>query len=178
MSSYVAPDWSVWQPSEVATLIFVIRDDEVFLMRKKRGLGAGMITAPGGRVEGTETLAQCACRELDEEMGLQAGQLDWAGQIKFEFTDGYRLQVHVFKTFDAVGDAVESEEGIPLWTKWDQIPYKEMWADDPLWIPHLKANQLFSGQFVFEKEQLLGGEVELLEKIPGNLMEQELGIRD
>ncbi len=32
-----------------------MRDDETLLIRKKRGLGAGKITAPGGRIEAGET---------------------------------------------------------------------------------------------------------------------------
>ena len=34
-------DWATWKPVETATLVFVQRDDEILLIRKKRGLGAG-----------------------------------------------------------------------------------------------------------------------------------------
>ena len=44
-------DWSAWKPVDVATLCFVVRDGEILLIRKKRGLGAGKINGPGGRVE-------------------------------------------------------------------------------------------------------------------------------
>lgn len=155
-------DWPNWQPTEVATLMFVVDGGNVLLMRKKRGLGKGKITAPGGRVEAGETLLQCACRELWEEMGLITDQGEWAGELKFEFTDGYRLQVHLFKTDRYRGQASESDEGIPLWTSWDAIPFEEMWADDSLWIPHLRCGQLFVGRFIFEKDRLIEGDVELL----------------
>jgi hypothetical protein len=39
-----AIDWKAWRPTERATLLFVIRDGEVLLIRKKTGLGAGRST--------------------------------------------------------------------------------------------------------------------------------------
>jgi 8-oxo-dGTP diphosphatase len=53
----VKTDWSVWQPTERANLCFVTRGDEVLLIHKKRGLGAGKINGPGGRIEPGETAA-------------------------------------------------------------------------------------------------------------------------
>ncbi|NBV86555.1 MAG: NUDIX hydrolase, partial [Verrucomicrobia bacterium] len=40
-------DWTRWLPSERANLCFIIKDRRVLLIRKKRGLGAGKINAPG-----------------------------------------------------------------------------------------------------------------------------------
>ena len=48
-------DWSNWTPEQTATLMFVIDDNRVLLIRKKRGLGAGKINGPGGRLEEGET---------------------------------------------------------------------------------------------------------------------------
>jgi 8-oxo-dGTP pyrophosphatase MutT (NUDIX family) len=49
-------DWNTWEPSDIATLVFVFQSDQVLLIRKKRGLGAGKINAPGGKVDPGETL--------------------------------------------------------------------------------------------------------------------------
>ena len=48
-------DWDCWVPDERATLLFVVRGGEILLMHKKRGLGAGKINGPGGRLEPGET---------------------------------------------------------------------------------------------------------------------------
>src|SRR5512136_179536 len=48
-------DWSRWEPTERANLCFVIRDGQILLIRKKRGLGAGKMNGPGGRLEAGET---------------------------------------------------------------------------------------------------------------------------
>jgi len=59
-------DWATWTPVDTATLLFVVRHTEVLLIRKKRGLGAGKINGPGGRLEKGESLAECAVRETEE----------------------------------------------------------------------------------------------------------------
>ena len=47
-------DWARWKPEDTATLLFVIQQGRALLIRKKRGLGAGKINAPGGRLERDE----------------------------------------------------------------------------------------------------------------------------
>jgi len=61
-------DWDRWQPRERATLLFVIRGGEILLIRKLRGLGAGKINGPGGRIDAGETPLACAVREVEEEL--------------------------------------------------------------------------------------------------------------
>ena len=63
-----AIDWETWQPVDRGTLLFVVRDDRILLIHKKRGLGAGKINGPGGRIDDGETPLQCALREVDEEV--------------------------------------------------------------------------------------------------------------
>jgi 8-oxo-dGTP diphosphatase len=57
-------DWHTWQPGVRATLMFIIDEmkREVLLIRKKRGLGAGKINGPGGKMDPGETSVQCAVR--------------------------------------------------------------------------------------------------------------------
>jgi 8-oxo-dGTP diphosphatase len=53
-------DWSTWTPRDRAVLLFVIRGGQALLIRKKRGLGAGKINAPGGRIEAGESPEEAA----------------------------------------------------------------------------------------------------------------------
>ena len=62
-------EWSTWTPTDYATLTFILREGQVLLIRKKRGLGAGKINGPGGKLEKNESLAECAVREVQEEVG-------------------------------------------------------------------------------------------------------------
>lgn len=148
-------DWRTWRPTEHANLCFIIRDGEILLIRKKRGLGAGKINGPGGRLEKGETAEQAAVREVQEELGVTPLDLKHLGELHFHFLDGYRLHVAVFTAGGCEGTAIETDEATPLWTPVNQIPYHDMWQDDPHWVPLLLAGKRFRGYFVFDKEHLL-----------------------
>jgi 8-oxo-dGTP diphosphatase len=89
-------DWAGWQPTECATLLFVVRDGEILLIRKKRGLGAGKINGPGGRIEPGETALDAAVRETREELGIEALSPELRGELHFQFLDDYSLHCSVF----------------------------------------------------------------------------------
>ena len=40
-----------WTPDILATLMFVVQDGKILLIRKKRGIGAGKVNGPGGKFE-------------------------------------------------------------------------------------------------------------------------------
>jgi 8-oxo-dGTP diphosphatase len=147
-------DWTSWT-GELATLLFVVRDGQVLLIRKKRGLGAGKVNAPGGRVEGDETPEACAVREVEEELLVTPTGLTHHGEHRFQFVDGYRLHVHVYSATGCVGEAGETDEAIPLWTATDAIPYDEMWADDRMWIPTLLKGGRFDGRWIFDGDAIV-----------------------
>lgn len=142
-----------------ATLLFVFRGDEVLLIRKKRGLGAGKINGPGGKIDPGETPEQCAVREVEEELGVRAAEVSDAGLLRFQFVDGLALLCYVFRADAFAGTAVETDEAIPLWTRLDAIPFDEMWADDRLWFHHLIARQRFTGNFEFDGDTMLSCEI-------------------
>lgn len=150
-------DWQGWTPVDPATLLFVVRPSEgrVLLIRKKRGLGAGKINAPGGRIEAGESPLQAAIREVREEVGVTPTGIRHRGELSFVFVDGYSLHVHVFRADDCSGQLCETPEAIPLWTDMAAIPYDEMWEDDRLWLPSLLADRSFSGRFIFDGERML-----------------------
>ena len=88
-------DWTTWAPVDRATLGFVIRNGQILLIRKKRGLGAGKISGPGGRLEPGESFAACAVREVREELGVEVSEIVQAGEHRFQFTDEHSIHVHV-----------------------------------------------------------------------------------
>jgi 8-oxo-dGTP diphosphatase len=63
-------DWNSWIPRERANLCFILRHGRVLLIRKKRGLGAGKINGPGGKIEAGESALASAIRETQEEVGV------------------------------------------------------------------------------------------------------------
>ena len=148
--------WAQWEAVDTATLTFVTRqDEEVLLIRKKRGLGAGKINGPGGRLEAGETLVECAIREVEEELEITPLDPRPRGQLRFQFLDGYSIHVHVFTADAHSGEARETDEAVPLWTPMGAIPYAEMWADDVLWLPRVLAGETVSGYFIFDGDSML-----------------------
>ncbi len=156
-------DWGEWRGQDLATLVFVIREGRILLIRKKRGLGAGKINGPGGKFEPGETALDCAVREVQEELCITPTGLVDCGENKFQFADGYAIHVHVFKASDFTGEPQETEEAIPHWYDIDQIPYDEMWEDDDLWLPLVIEGRRFSGRFVFDDDVMLDHALEVVD---------------
>ena len=148
-------DWDTWAPEQRATILFVIRDENILLIHKKRGLGAGKINGPGGRLEPGETAIAAAIRETQEEVGITPEHVEACGELYFQFIDGLSIHVHVFKTSHFIGTLVETDEALPFWCALDAIPYKDMWQDDETWLPLMLDDIPFKGYFVFDQSRML-----------------------
>lgn len=144
-----------WRARDVATLLFCVAGDRVLLIRKKRGLGAGKINGPGGRVDPGETPRDAAVRELREEVGLVGRDPTFHGELRFQFVDGYSIHVHVFRTETFEGEPVETAEAVPLWAPIDDLPFDAMWADDRLWLGHVLGGGHVAGEFLFDGDAML-----------------------
>jgi 8-oxo-dGTP diphosphatase len=147
--------WPSWKAEDEATLLFVIRGGEVLLIRKKRGLGAGKINGPGGRMHAGETPLEAAIREVQEEVCVTPREISACGELSFQFVDGYSIHVHVFRAAGCDGEVKETDEAVPLWTSLDAIPYDEMWADDRIWVPMMLEGRPFNGHFIFDGDEML-----------------------
>lgn len=157
-------NWNDWEPTMRATLMFVVDEEagRVLLIRKKRGLGAGKINGPGGKRDPGESSMECAVRETQEELGVTALNPIKHGELWFDFTDGLRMHVDVFRATEWEGEAVETEEAIPLWTAVSELPFHEMWADDSYWLGLLVNERLmFTGRFVFDGEAMVAADLDL-----------------
>jgi 8-oxo-dGTP diphosphatase len=157
-------DWAAFVPRERAVLVFVVRgatteQPELLLIRKKRGLGAGKINGPGGRLEPGESACEAALRECQEELCITPVAPEALGELAFQFTDGYSLACTVFRAEAHLGTPTETEEASPLWTDARCLPYEEMWEDDQHWLPHLLAGRRFRGRFVFDGDRMLAMEL-------------------
>jgi 8-oxo-dGTP diphosphatase len=161
----IPTDWTQWQPSVRATLMFIVDEPagRALLIRKKRGLGAGKINGPGGKIEPGETAEQGAVRETQEELGITPLDPKHHGELWFQFSDGLALHAHVFRATAWEGEPMETDEAVPQWTPLDALPFHEMWADDALWLGQLLINKKhFIGRFDFDGEQMLSTDIQWL----------------
>jgi 8-oxo-dGTP diphosphatase len=163
MSEEPSPvDWESWVPVVPATLMFIVRDGQVLLIVKKRGLGAGKINGPGGKIDPGETPLDCVIRETQEELEITPLSPVKLGELWFSMGEIPDILCHVYRSDDFTGTPTETEEAIPLWVNVSEIPYDQMWADDRLWLPLFLAGTPFLGRFVFEGDTLLWSRIEIM----------------
>ena len=163
MSQEPSPvDWESWVPVVPATLMFIIRDGQVLLIVKKRGLGAGKINGPGGKIDPGETPLDCVIRETQEELEITPLSPVKLGELWFSMGEIPDILCHVYRSDDFTGTPTETEEAIPLWVNVSEIPYDQMWADDRLWLPLFLAGTPFLRRFVFEGDTLLWSRIEIM----------------
>lgn len=160
-------DWARWRAVDTATLVFVLRGDEILLIDKKRGLGKGKVNGPGGKVDPGETVEQCAIRECQEELAIEVTALEVLGEHLFQFVDGYSIHCFVYRTNNYCGTPTESPEAAPRWTRVGDIPYELMWEDDRIWLPLLLEGQPFRAMWIFDEDRMVDYQLDHLQ--PGML---------
>lgn len=155
-----AVDWENWPAEMPATLVFVVQDGQVLLIEKQRGIGAGKINGPGGKIDPGETPYECAVREVQEELCITVKDAQKRGELFFDMSTMPNIHCHVYVATEFEGTPTATPEAIPRWTPLDKIPYDQMWDDDQYWLPRMLAGESFIGKFIFDDEEILWQEVE------------------
>lgn len=148
---------------EEAVVSYIFNKNDLLLIEKKRGLGAGKINVPGGHIEKGETPLEAAIRETQEEVSLQISDLKLMGYLFFVFKDGLTMKGYVYTTNSYTGTPTESDEALPFWNPISKIPYEKMWEDDFIWLPEVLKGRYFRGYFEFDGDKMLKREVEFYE---------------
>ena len=141
---------------QATTLCFLVKEGEVVLAMKKRGFGAGKWNGVGGKVEPGEDIKESARREIKEEAGVEAtiDGLELVGRLEFLFDGKHQWdqEVWVFLVHAWVGDPCETEEMQPRWYRQEQLPFAQMWVDDPYWVPLVLAGKKIKARFLFGED--------------------------
>jgi 8-oxo-dGTP diphosphatase len=152
-------DWATWSGEMHATVLFIIKEGQILLIEKKRGLGAGKINGPGGKIDPGETPLQAIIRETQEELVITPHAPRKLGELHFSMSDHPDILCHVYRADDFTGTPTETDEAVPVWTSLAEIPYHRMWEDDRHWLPLVLDEQTFVGRFVFEGEEMRWNEI-------------------
>ena len=131
--------------------MFLVKEDSVLLAMKKRGFGVGRYNGVGGKPEGKESVDATAVREAKEEVGVTARRFHLVAKLDFYFSKKreWDQQVLVYVCDRWVGRPRETEEMKPAWFGKMDLPYKKMWSDDHLWLPHVLSGKYVRAKFVF-----------------------------
>lgn len=134
------------------TLCMIHEHPKILLGMKKRGFGVGRWNGFGGKVNDSETVEEAVKRELKEEAGIDALEIEKVGILDFEFENNPQtLEAHVFSIKKFSGEPEESEEMKPQWFFVDEIPFHQMWSSDLHWMPLFLKGKKFKGKFLFDR---------------------------
>lgn len=153
---------------KISTLCFPIKDNKIYLSRKKHGLGAGFINGFGGKTEEGESIDSTAVREIREEAGIEVveGDLEKAGIVDFYRDGQYTFECHVYTFSKWNGEFVETEEmEKALAYDLDSPPFGQMFPADRKWIPLICEGKKIRAKCYFNQDfsQELGFEYKPLE---------------
>jgi 8-oxo-dGTP diphosphatase len=117
---------------QVGVGVIVLRNHEVLLGKRKGSHGAGSWSFPGGHLEYTETVEECAKREVQEEIGISIDNLRKGPYTNDIFANENRHYVTLFIIADYSGGEVRVMEPGKCeawrWFAWDKLP-------QPLFLP-------------------------------------------
>ena len=133
-----------------ATLGFPIRNKhEVLLGRKKRNIGAGLISGFGGGQEIHQTYDECMFEELTPESGLVVvpGKMENVAVLYAHNTqeDGstFVCRIIIYLIYEWTGEVLSDTEemGDNQWYDFDNLPLSKMMPDAPGWLPLILAGE-------------------------------------
>jgi 8-oxo-dGTP pyrophosphatase MutT (NUDIX family) len=151
----------------VVTILFLRREGEILLAMKKRGFGVDKWNGAGGKVDPGETVLEGAIRECQEEIEVTPKNPKLVGRLTFyyEVDPEFCHHAHIFVATDWDGEPHETEEMRPQWFAFSNIPYRQMWADDELWLPLLIEGKKFKGSFTVDNDRVVQHNIEEVENV-------------
>ncbi len=149
---------------KLATLLYVQKDNKTLMLyrnKKENDYHEGKWNGLGGKFELGESPEECAIRELKEESGLTAKQLNLKGHITFPLFDGKDdWYVFVFTISEFEGELIDCNEGQLEWIPNNELTKLNLWEGDKHFIDWLFQDKFFSSKFNYQNGEFIDYSVE------------------
>jgi len=102
------------QTGDEVLVVALAEQDEVLLIKEPSpAFGVQTLVLPGGSVEDGEEFSLTANRELQEEVGLRAAQLDYLGEIR-PFSKYLTVRCHVYLARQLTASKLKGDESYEI----------------------------------------------------------------
>lgn len=141
------------------TLCYIERGDSYLMIhrtKKTNDENKDKWIGIGGKFEEGESPEDCVLREVREETGLMLKSYSYRGIVTF-VSDEYGTEyMHLFTSDSFTGELSECDEGELEWIKKKELPTKEIWAGDKIFLRLLdKDTPFFSLKLVYSGSTLV-----------------------
>lgn len=143
----------------LTTMCYIQKDHQTLLLhriKKEKDINAGKWIGVGGKFEAGESEEECMKREIFEETGLVAHQLQLHGFVSFPgLYYGEDEMMFVYTCHDFSGEIHECNEGNLEWIDNDQISSLPMWEGDYHFFEWLQDDDIHSAKIVYENDKVI-----------------------
>jgi 8-oxo-dGTP diphosphatase len=164
------PSWRFGMRSMLYTQVHCLRGNQVLMMRRNKEPNLGLWVAPGGKIETDESPYECAVRELREETGLTAHELQLRGIVSIVMPE---LEQHCMQFLYAVTDfsgqlVTDEREGELRWWTEEAALQLPVPADVSVSLPKVldMSETFYQAKCVFDAEWQLLEVVEHTPRVP------------
>ncbi len=148
----------------LSTLVYCQSDDRVLLMQRRKEPNLGLWVAPGGKIELGESPYECALRELHEETGLEAGQLDFRGLVtEVSPIPDWQWMLFIYIATHLSGELVgDHREGVLQWWPIVQVLQLPIPQGDRVFFPKIihPGAPFYDVRFVYDTDLRLANVID------------------
>ncbi len=141
------------------SLCYLEKDDCYLLLhriKKEKDVNKDKWIGIGGKFLEGESPEECARREILEETGLKAKNLEYRGMVDFSCSGWPDERMHLFWTNSFEGDLKDCDEGALEWVpkaKMDALP---QWEGDRIFLRLLEERApFFHLELIYEGDRLV-----------------------
>lgn len=105
--------------------------------KKKNDVNEGKWIGIGGKLQENESMLQCMSREMKEETGLNAEQMELRGIVNFHYQNSESEKIYVYTIERFSGTLTDCREGTLQWIDEKEILSLDLWDGDRIFLKRL-----------------------------------------